>query len=518
MNFFHVIHCIFAFFLILSSLLGMNSTLLEIKNINKSFPGVQALSDVSFQLCAGEVHVVLGENGAGKSTLMKVLTGVYQKDSGTILLEGREIVPQNPRSASDLGINIIYQEFNLLPDLNICENIFIGREFKNSFGIVDEKKTYHETEKLLKKLNLDIDPTKKVGSLSVGQQQMVEIAKAISCKSKILIMDEPTAALTEKEIENLFAVILDLKQRGVGIIYISHRLEEFQSIADRVSVLRDGKYIKTLSFSETTLEYLISLMVGRSLEDKFPKRNSRIGNVLFSVANLSQAQVLQDINFDVCSGEVLGISGIVGAGRTELARALFGADAIDDGSITLKGEPLHIRTPRDAIQSGIAYLTEDRKKDGLMLSQSVEDNIMIANQNLCSQFGVYDAVISKKICMEYVQSLRIKTPNISQIVQNLSGGNQQKIILAKWLCQKKHVFIMDEPTRGIDVGAKREVYQFINTLTDEGAAVIIISSELPELLGMCDKIMVMCKGKIAAIFPRSEATQEKIIHYATGGS
>ncbi len=495
----------------------MSTALLEVKNIDKSFPGVKSLSDVCFTLLPGEIHVVLGENGAGKSTLMKVLTGVYQKDSGTMLLEGHEVEPQNPRAASDLGINIIYQEFNLLPDLSVSENIFIGREFKNALGIVDEKKTYKETQCLLKKLNLEVDPNAKVASLSVGQRQMVEIAKAISCKSKVLIMDEPTAALTEKEIEKLFAVILDLKKQGVGIIYISHRLEEFEAIADRVTVLRDGRYIDTLVFAETTLEELIKLMVGRSLEDKFPKRNSRIGDVVFSVENLNQGQTLQGISFNVRSGEVLGISGIVGAGRTELARALFGADAIDSGRVVLHDKVLHVRSPRDAIQSGIAYLTEDRKKDGLMLSQSVEDNIMIANQVLYSQLGVCNFAVSKRICTDYVKILAIKTPSIAQMVQNLSGGNQQKVILAKWLCQQKQVFIMDEPTRGIDVGAKREVYQFINKLTDEGAAVIIISSELPEVLGMSDRVMVMCKGRVAALLDKSEATQEKIIYHATGG-
>ena len=496
----------------------MSVALLEVQNINKSFPGVQALSDVSFDLRAGEVHVILGENGAGKSTLMKVLTGVHRKDSGTIMLEGQEREFANPREAREHGINIIYQEFNLLPHLSVSENIFIGREFTNALGIIDEKKTYEETRSLLQRLNLEIDPHEKVAALSVGQQQMVEIAKAISCKSKVLIMDEPTAALTGKEIEKLFAVILDLKQKGVGIVYISHRLEEFDAIADRVSVLRDGKYVATRDFGQTTLRELIKLMVGRELEEKFPKRHSRIGDVLFSVKNLFQGQKLQNICFDVRAGEVLGISGIVGAGRTGLARALFGADALDSANVELGSKVLHVHSPKDAIQAGIAYLTEDRKKDGLMLDQSVEDNIMIANQSMYAHFGVCNDAISQKICTDYVESLNIKTPGIAQVAQNLSGGNQQKVVLAKWLCQRKKLFIMDEPTRGIDVGAKREVYQFINNLAEEGAAIMIISSELPEILGMSDRIMVMCKGKVAAILERGEATQEKIMYHATGGA
>lgn len=493
----------------------MRNKILEVKGINKSFPGVRALSDVAFDLYSGEVHVLLGENGAGKSTLMKVLTRVYPKDSGEIILDGKPFEPKNPKEAADLGISIIYQEFNLLPDLTVSDNIFIGREFKNAFGIVNEKEMYRHTKELLDRLNLTIDPNEKVSRLSVGHQQMIEIARAISTNSKVLIMDEPTAALSKAEIEKLFGVIIDLKKKGVGIIYISHRLEELEAIADRITVLRDGNYIDTLDASKVTLPELIKLMVGRSLEGKFPTRNAHIGEVLFSVKDLNQGRVLHDITFDVKAGEVFGIAGIVGAGRTELARAIFGADAIDSGEIILDNRTLHITSPRDAIQAGIAYLTEDRKKDGLMLDQALEDNVMIANTNMYSKFGVCDFDISQELCERYVKSLGIKTPSISRVVQNLSGGNQQKVILAKWLCQKKQVFIMDEPTRGIDVGAKREVYHLINNFADEGAAVIIISSELPEILGMCDRVMVMCRGKVTKIFDKNKADQEDIMYYAT---
>lgn len=495
----------------------MKNKILEMTDIDKSFPGVKALSKASLDLYSGEVNVILGENGAGKSTLMKVLTGVHQKDSGKILLNGKEIAPVSPKEANKLGISIIYQEFNLLPDMTVAENIHIGREPKNFLGVIDEKKLISETQSTLDRLNLDIKPSDKVDSLSVGEQQMVEIAKAISLNSNILIMDEPTAALTEKEIDELFKVMKDLKAKGVGIIYISHRLEEFERIADRVTVLRDGKYIDNLNFKETTLDELIKLMVGRSLEDKFPKRDVKIGETLFSVEGLNQKDQLEDINFEVKAGEVLGISGIMGAGRTELARAIFGATPIDSGELTLENKKIKISSPRDAIKLGIAYLTEDRKKDGLLLNQTVEDNIMIANPEIYSNFGVCDFNTSKEISNKYVDDLGIKTPSIYQKVKNLSGGNQQKVILARWLCQKKKVLIIDEPTRGIDVGAKREVYQLVNELVKDGAAVIMISSELPEVMGMSDRIMVMHEGKIAKTLLKEEFSQEKIIYYATGG-
>lgn len=494
----------------------MNNKLLIMKSIEKSFPGVKALQNAYLELEKGEVNVILGENGAGKSTLMKILTGVYSKDSGEIFLNGERIEVKTPKEAEKYGISIIYQEFNLLPHLRVSENIFITRLPKNSFGIVDEKKLFENTEKILKKLNLNINPNEIVANLSVAQQQMVEIAKALSVNCQILIMDEPTAALTESEINDLFKVIKDLKEKGVGIIYISHRMEELRHIANKVTIMRDGQYINTLNFKDTTLDEMISLMVGRSLENQFPKRKKNIGEVILEIKELSKRGKFKDVSFQLKKGEILGFSGLMGAGRTEVARAIFGADLIDSGEIILEGKKLNIKTPRDAIKEGIAYLTEDRKKDGLLLNLSVEDNIMVSNPNSYSNnMKICNFNKSKELCEKFIKSMNIKTPNLKQEIKNLSGGNQQKAIIARWLCEEKKILMIDEPTRGIDVGAKREVYLLMNQLVEEGVSIIMISSELPEVLGMSDRVLIMREGRVTGILPVEELNQEKIMYYAT---
>lgn len=494
----------------------LNNKLLIMKSIEKSFPGVKALQNAYLELEKGEVNVILGENGAGKSTLMKILTGVYSKDSGEIFLNGEKIEVKTPKEAEKYGISIIYQEFNLLPHLRVSENIFITRLPKNSFGIVDEKKLFENTEKILKKLNLNINPNEIVANLSVAQQQMVEIAKALSVNCQILIMDEPTAALTESEINDLFKVIKDLKEKGVGIIYISHRMEELKHIANKVTIMRDGQYINTLNFKDTTLDEMISLMVGRSLENQFPKRKKNIGEVILEIKELSKRGKFKDVSFQLKKGEILGFSGLMGAGRTEVARAIFGADLIDSGEIILEGKKLNIKTPRDAIKEGIAYLTEDRKKDGLLLNLSVEDNIMVSNPNSYSNnMKICNFNKSKELCEKFIKSMNIKTPNLKQEIKNLSGGNQQKAIIARWLCEEKKILMIDEPTRGIDVGAKREVYLLMNQLVEEGVSIIMISSELPEVLGMSDRVLIMREGRVTGILPVEELNQEKIMYYAT---
>lgn len=494
------------------------SVLLEMKNIHKEFPGVKALDDAELDVKAGEVHILLGENGAGKSTLMKVLAGVYQSDKGTIHLEDKQVEINNTKDAQKHGIGIIFQEFNLIPHLSVAENIYFGRMPKLLSSIVNRKKLYEDTEEILNELQLDISSKTLVKDLGVAEQQMVEIAKALSINSKILIMDEPTAALTEQEIDILFERIHELKKKGVGIIYISHRLEEFARIADRVTVMRDGKYVTTVNFKESSIDELIALMVGRSLEDKFPKDHTiKKGKELLKVDNLSTKEKLKNVSFSLKAGEVLGISGLMGAGRTELARAIFGADTISAGDIYIDDKKVKINSPKEAIKKGISYLSEDRKKNGVALDLSIRENITMANIKALSKSGVINHKQEVNKSEEYIQTLNIKAPSIEQKVKFLSGGNQQKVIIAKWLHTKTKVFIFDEPTRGIDVGAKIEVYQVINKLARDGNAVIMISSEMPEILGLSDRILVMNEGSCTAILDRDEATQEKVMFYATAG-
>jgi len=492
--------------------------ILEMRGITKSYPGVTALSAVDFTMMPGEVHALLGENGAGKSTLMKILAGADTKDSGRIAIGGAEAHIDNPQEAMRLGVSIIYQEFNLVPYMNAAENIFLGREPASAIpGMIDFGKMYADAERIIGELGVRLDVRAPMNQLSVAQQQMVEIAKATSRKSRIIAMDEPSATLTEHELENLFALIRRLKYEGVSIIYISHRLEEVFQIADRVTVLRDGRLVESKNVSDTDREDVIRMMVGRELKEIIPKVQAEQGAPALAVRNLNRAGVLRDISFEVKRGEVLGLAGLVGAGRTEVARAIFGADPIDGGQIFLDGRPVTIRSPRDAIKLGIGLVTEDRKALGLVLGMAVRENVSLANLGALSTLGFISRRREREAAYKQVDDLMIKTPSVEQAVQNLSGGNQQKVVLAKWLFTQSKVLIFDEPTRGIDVGAKTEIYQLMNKLAENGAAIIMISSELPEVLGMSDRILVMHEGAIAGELSREEATQEKIMHLATGG-
>ncbi|WP_423060868.1 sugar ABC transporter ATP-binding protein [Citrobacter portucalensis] len=496
----------------------MSETFLQMSHITKRFPGVLALSNVDFALRKGEVHALLGENGAGKSTLMKILSGVYQPDEGDIIFEGQPVSFANPLSAQSAGITIIHQEFNLFPELTVEENIFIGREFcKNNRWRLDEKQQRQAAIDILQKLNLNIPPETLVADLTVAQQQMVEIAKAISVNAKILIMDEPTAALTETEIDSLFQVTRLLKEQGTGIVYISHRLEELALIADRATVMRDGQFIATVDYDAVKISDLIAMMVGRDLGNIYPRRGPLAQRKpVLEVSGLTRNGVLNNIDFTLYQGEILGFAGLMGAGRTELARAIFGADPIDGGTLKLNGKVTVIKDIPDAIKQGISYLTEDRKKEGLALGLSVERNIMLGNYpEYSDRYGNVDSKRCQKTSEEQVKALRIKTPHLEQAALNLSGGNQQKIIIARWVCKDTDILIFDEPTRGIDVGAKLEIYELMNRLVAKGKSIIMISSELPEVLGMCDRILVMRNGRITGELASDDATQEKIMQYAT---
>lgn len=496
----------------------MSTPALQMKGITKTYPGVRALDNVDFEVAKGEVHALVGENGAGKSTLMKILAGAQLMDSGQILIDGRPVHITTPQKAMELGISIIYQEFNLVPYLNAAENIFLGREPRGAIpGFVNFPVMYSEAQKLIDSLGVKLNVRTPVNRLSVAQQQMVEVAKATSRNATIIAMDEPSATLTEHELESLFALIRSLKQRGVSIIYISHRLEEIFQIADRVTVLRDGRLVGTKAVSDTDRDEIIRMMVGRELKEKIPKQPAQIGPPALTVKNLTRKGVIEDINFTVHRGEILGIAGLVGAGRTELARAIFGADPIDSGELWLDGTRVEIRSPKDAIRKGIGLVTEDRKALGLILGMVVRENISMANLDALTRFGFVNRREEKRVALKYIEDLMIKTPSCEQQVQNLSGGNQQKVVLAKWLFTESKVLIFDEPTRGIDVGSKVEIYQLMNRLAANGVAIIMISSELPEVLGMSDRILVMHEGRIAGELSREEATQEQIMHLATGG-
>ncbi|GAX90747.1 sugar ABC transporter ATP-binding protein [Effusibacillus lacus] len=496
----------------------MTNPLLEMKGISKSFPGVKVLENVQFSLQSGEVHALMGENGAGKSTLMKILGGIYAKDQGTILIKGQRKEIASPRVAQDLGIAIIHQELNLIPDLTVAENIYLGREFTfGKTGLIRWRVMREQARRYLSQLGMDLDPETLVGSLSVGQQQMVEIAKALSMQADILVLDEPTAALTHREIESLFGVIASLKQKGVGMIYISHRMEEIFQICDRVTVLRDGHHIGTKKTSETDMNELVRMMVGREITDRFPKVQVPLGKERLRVEGVSQKGKLHDISLTVRGGEILGIAGLMGAGRTELAKALFGAERMDSGRIVIDGEQVVIRKPVDAIRAGIALVTDDRKDEGLVLPLSVKENLSLPNLPSLSSFGFVKKRKEQELSSSTIKQLLIKTPNAEQAVESLSGGNQQKVVIGKWLATQPKILILDEPTRGVDIGAKKEIYDLMNQLAEQGVAIIMISSELPEVLGMSDRILVMHEGRITGEFTREEATQEIIMHAATGG-
>ncbi len=492
-------------------------SLLLMQNIVKTYPGVTALDDVNFELEKGEVHVLMGENGAGKSTLMKILAGAEDKNSGKIFLDDAEVTIKNPIDAQKLGIVMIYQELNLVQQLSVGENIFLGREPKKKSGLIDWSKLYLESKKLLARLNSNIDPKKEVSLLSVAEQQIVEIAKALSYKAKIIIMDEPTAAITTREVEELFKVIRWLKESGIGIVYISHRMEEIFVVGDRITILRDGKYVDRKSIKEINKDDIIRKMVGRDLDKEFPKQQFVKGNEVLRIENLSHHGSVESANVSVYRGELLGFGGLVGAGRTELARLIFGADKKSGGKIFLEGKEININSPSDAIKHGIALLTEDRNRQGLVLDMTIAENVTLSNLNGIMRGLLIDKNKEKQVVAGFVDDLSIKTPSIYQITRNLSGGNRQKVVLARWLFTNTKVVIFDEPTRGIDVGAKYEIYNLMNKLLESGIAVIMISSELPELIGMCDRIAVMHQGKIKGFLNREEATQEKIMTLATGG-
>jgi len=496
----------------------MAEVLVAMDGIEKTFPGVHALSQCKFELHAGEVHALVGENGAGKSTLMKVLAGIYAKDSGQILYKGREVEIPNPRAAKDLGISMIHQELNLMPHLTVAQNIFIGREPRRGVKfLLDDKAINDETQKLLDMMHLTINPRTKVSDLTVAKQQMVEIAKALSLKSQVLIMDEPTAALTESEIDELFRIIRRLRDQGVGIVYISHRLEELKKISDRITVMRDGRYIDTVLTPDVTIDRIISMMVGRTIYESAPEVPEDANqDVVLEVRNLNRGRALRDVNFKLKRGEILGFAGLMGAGRTEVARAIFGADPVDSGEVYIEGKPVHIHSPSDAVKHGIGYLSEDRKRYGLTLGMDVETNVVLASfRKFLGFLGVVNNSQTRKTAIQYVDALSIKTPGVQQKTKNLSGGNQQKVVIAKWLTADTQILIFDEPTRGIDVGAKSEIYKLLNDLARQGKSIIMISSELPEILRMSHRIVVMCEGRITGELTAAEATQEKIMTYAT---
>ena len=482
----------------------MGEVILEMKGIDKSFPGVHALDHVDLEIRKGEVLALMGENGAGKSTLMKVLTGIYTKDSGTITYEGKEVEFHSAREAQDNGVIIVHQELNMLGHLTVAQNIFIGREFKKGIKI-DDKKMNEEAQKLFDRMNVDIDPRETMSKLTVGKQQMCEIAKAISHDAKIIIFDEPSAALTETEIEQLFKIIRDLRSQGMGIVYISHRMDEIKVITDRVTVMRDGTYVGTLITKESTKDDIINMMVGRVIyEDPKEKNMTPPGApVVLKVEHLNAGKMVQDVSFELHKGEILGFSGLMGAGRTETARALFGADPIDSGDIYINGK------------CGIGYLSEDRKRYGIVVQKSVAENTTMATLEKFMSGPFIDKKKENKIAQEYVEQLATKTPGTDQLVVNLSGGNQQKVVIAKWLTRDCDILIFDEPTRGIDVGAKNEIYKLMNQLAAEGKAIIMISSEMTEILRMSDRIVVMCEGKKTGELDISEATQENIMNMAT---
>ncbi len=496
----------------------MDQVLVNMEGIDKSFPGVRALIDAQFELRAGEVHALVGENGAGKSTLMKILAGIYQRDAGRVLLGGKPVEIPNPRAAQDLGISMIHQELNLMNHLTLAQNVYVGREPRRAIPFVlDEKQINAQTKTLFDSMHLRLDPRTKAADLTVAKQQMVEIAKAISFDSQVLIMDEPTAALTDTEIEELFRTINHLRDEGVGIVYISHRLEELKIISDRITVMRDGRYVDTVDADETPIEQIISMMVGRTIYEAAPEiPEEPSSEVVLEVRNLNRGRELIDINFQLMKGEILGFAGLMGAGRTEVARAIFGADPIDSGDFRVKGERVSIKSPQDAVKHGIGYLSEDRKRYGLALGMDVESNIVLASYtDFLRMIGVVNDGKAAEVAEHYVSALSIKTPSIEQTVKNLSGGNQQKVVIGKWLTADSDILIFDEPTRGIDVGAKSEIYRLLNDLAQQGKSIIMISSELPEILRMSHRIIVMCEGRITGELDAAEATQEGIMTYAT---
>jgi ribose transport system ATP-binding protein len=492
------------------------SPLLEMRGITKRFPGVTALDGVDFELERGEVHVILGENGAGKSTLIKMLSGAYQPDEGEILFEGEPVRVPSAAVAQGLGISTIYQEFNLVPQLTVAENVFLGHQPRR-LGIVDRRRMREEARRLLERIKVRVDPDAPVSALGVAQRQMVEIAKALSLEARVLIMDEPTASLSGQEVQRLFEIVRGLKQEEVGVIFISHHLEEVTEIGDRVTVLRDGKLVGQVP-ATTDHSELVRMMVGRSIEDQFPRRRPETGDVLLEVRDLSREGALEDVSLRVRAGEVVGIAGIVGAGRTELARAIFGVDPVDSGEVWVEGRRMERFDPREAKNRGIGFITEDRQRQGIVPPLSVAENLVLASLGKSTSLGLVNRGEQRSRAQKMIDELNIRTPGPEQEVRYLSGGNQQKTVIGKWLLADSRVLIMDEPTRGIDVGAKVEIYELMNELTEQGAGILMISSDLPEVLGMSDRILVMAGGRITGELSGEEATQERVMTLATQGS
>ena len=493
----------------------MEEYIVKMDHICKTFPGVKALDDVSFNLKPGEVMALLGENGAGKSTLMKILSGVYTKDEGTILIDGKEVPIMNQKVASEKGIAIIHQELNMCHHLTVAENMFLGRE-PLKHGLIDTKKMNSDAKDLLLKLGVDIDPTTITGELQVSKQQMVEIAKALSINAKVLIMDEPTSALTAREIEELFTIIRQLKESGCGIVYISHRLEELAHITDRVTIMRDGHYITSGNFKDFTMDEIIANMVGREIKEKYPHVDCPVGETVFEVKNLNAGRLVRDISFSVRKGELVGIAGLMGAGRTETTRAIFGADQKESGKIFVEGKEVFIRNPKDAIKNGIVLAPEDRKKDGLCTKLPVRENISLPNlDGLTGKNLVINSRKENDMSQKAIKDMNIKLPHAEVNAETLSGGNQQKVVVGKWLAGNSKLVMFDEPTRGIDVAAKVEIYHLMNQLKENGIGCLFVSSELPEVIGVADRIIVMCDGRITGELSREEATQEKVLALAT---
>lgn len=491
---------------------------IEMRGIDKSFGSNQVLKQAGFTLESGEVHALMGENGAGKSTLMKILTGIYTKDAGTVLVDGKEVNYKNPQEAEKAGIVFIYQELNVMFDLTVEENLFMGKEIHGKFGICDKKAMQKKAQEALNTLGVNISPKTVMSELSVGQQQMVEICKALMADAKVIIMDEPTAALTQSETVALFKVIESLRKKGVSMVYISHRMEEIFELCDRITVLRDGSYIGVKNIPETNMNEIVKMMIGREIGERYPSRDVKIGKEVLKVKGLTRKGTFHDVSFSVRAGEVLGVSGLMGAGRTEIMQAVFGNLSYESGTIEIDGEEVKISNPRQAMEHGIGFITEDRKTEGLMLDKSIRENISLCNLGRISKSSVISKEAEKDMVAEAIKDLHIKCFGPFHECNNLSGGNQQKVVLAKWILTNPKILILDEPTRGVDIGAKKEIYNIINKLAAQGVAIIMVSSELPEVLGMSDNIMVVREGEVRGIISYEEANQERVMTLATGGT
>ena len=493
----------------------MSEYVMEMSGISKTFPGVKALKDVGLKVRPGTVHALMGENGAGKSTLMKILAGIYTPDGGRIVFDGREVTVANPAASLALGVSMIHQELSSVPELTVAENIFLGRELRNRYGLVSRKAMEREARSIFDRWEIKVSPRRKMRALSVAQAQMVEIAKAISFGSRIIIMDEPTSAIMEREVGHLHAMIRQLREAGTAIIYITHKMDEVFAISDEVTVFRDGQWVATRPAAELDRDRLITLMVGRELTNLFPKEHAPIGDVAMRVQGLNRRNLVRDVSFEVHHGEILGIAGLMGAGRTEVLETVFGVHPAESGIVEVHGKARRIREPRDAIRAGLALLTEDRKQTGIMGVLSVRDNMSVAALPKYSPQGLLWRGAIDDACEDQRRRLALKTPSLNQLIQNLSGGNQQKVLLSRWLLTLPDVLMIDEPTRGIDVGAKSEIHRLMSELAKQGKAIVMVSSEMPEILGMSDRVLVMCEGRITGEVLRAEATQERIMQLAT---